>query len=182
MTSKSDELLRGLLSVMLKEWSPVRVYRTLDSLVPEQERPRANAKRRADRPQQRTPTDQVKMLKLPRDKKRVLLEMAIDFENKKYLPTISDARNHLEMLGLDGGAIKSRTESFKALLPILVDMPPEALERTRRRGGQGGPARLGPLADAIRESGAAAAVRERRAEFVGDRDSPPSGKLGADSK
>jgi hypothetical protein len=174
MPLKSDDLLRDLLSVILKEWSPARIYRALDSLVPESERPRSNPTPRSDKPRHRTPTDQVRMLKLPRDKKRVLLEMATDFENKKYLPTISDARNHLEMLGLNGGAIKSRSDGFKVLLPILVDMPSEALERTRRRGGQGGPARLGPLADAIRETGGATAVREHQAEFFADGEGPPN--------
>ena len=97
---------------------------------------------------------------LSRNRRQVLTEVAENFQNKSFLPTASDIRNFCELYGIRGAAPRARAGAVPRLFRFLATMDPDEVRRLVRGGMFSGPARLGPIADAIRAAGREQ-IRER---------------------
>ena len=89
-------------------------------------------------------------------------ELAKRFEEKTFLPTIGDIRNFCQAYGIDEPASKSRASAIPRVFKCMAAMSTEEVRRILDGGMFSGPSRLGPIADAIRENGRAAAFRDGR--------------------
>jgi hypothetical protein len=105
-------------------------------------------------------SEQVARAELPKAKEAALRELAIRFDQKQFLPSVSDVREFLMMMGEQPGAIKDRSKAFGRLLKALSVLPPERLERLASSTLHSGPSQLGPLSDAI--SAVAGAITRQR--------------------
>ena len=91
-----------------------------------------------------------------------LLELAKRFQDKTFLPTFGDIRNFCQVYGIDVPASKSRASAVPRVFKFIAKMDSSEIQRIVDDRLFSGPARLGPIADAIRKNGRAAAFRERR--------------------
>ena len=91
-----------------------------------------------------------------------LLELAKRFQDKTFLPTFGDIRNFCQVYGIDVPASKSRASAVPRVFKFMAKMDSSEIQRIVDDRLFSGPARLGPIADAIRKNGRAAAFRERR--------------------
>ncbi|HDR9267723.1 TPA: hypothetical protein QDB24_003194 [Burkholderia vietnamiensis] len=96
-------------------------------------------------------------------KKALLHLLASRFDEKKFLPSVSDARSFMETYG-ETPKLKQRSEAVRPVFRLLTEMSAESLERIKSTDVSWGVSRLGPLADAIRDRGAEmrSATHERR--------------------
>ena len=90
---------------------------------------------------------------LPDDHRRLLVEAAEKFEQKSFLPTVGDVRNFCEIHGVTGPSSGSRADTVPRVFKLLGTMNTDDLRRMLDSGMFSGPARLGPIADAIRDAG-----------------------------
>lgn len=152
-------LLKSLLASLLQEWGYETVRHCLDQV---------NAGRASQGPLQgeqgrkpakdyRRPSalDAVGRLKLTMDRKEPLKVLASRFDDKTFLPTVSDVRHFLEMRGQDPSIIKQRQDSFRKILGVLLKMPDDELMLLRESTSHMGPTQLGPLSEAIKATSAA---------------------------
>ncbi|MGO8189392.1 hypothetical protein AB9F38_31355 [Rhizobium leguminosarum] len=90
------------------------------------------------------------------EKKALLVDLAMQFDHKTFLPSIADVRAFLEMRGRDAKGLKQRPEAFRRVIKAIIDMPKESLEQMVLTSVHaGGPSQLGPLSDAIKFASAA---------------------------
>ncbi len=148
-------LLNNLLHTLVQEWGHEEVQSALahisDSAGGIDARPPEGD---SSEPAQRTRTkllaiEQVARAHLPDAKAVALQELATRFDRKEFLPSVSDVREFLIMMGERPGAIKDRSTAFRFLLNALSGLPPERLERLAKSARHSGPSRLAPLSDAI---------------------------------
>lgn len=92
----------------------------------------------------------------------LMSELAKRFEQKTFLPTVGDIRNFCQAYGVDEPASKSRASAVPRIFRFVATMSCEEMQSILDGWLFSGPSRLGPVADAIRENGRAAAFRERR--------------------
>lgn len=95
-------------------------------------------------------------------KSAVLSELAKRFQEKSFLPTLGDIRDFCQVYGIDEPASKSRASAIPRVFKFMATMSSEEVRGILDDGMFSGPSRLGPVADAIRENGRAAAFRDRR--------------------
>jgi hypothetical protein len=164
MSVSREKVLRELLTVLVSEWGPVTVRRVLD-VVGSGAQTNASGGRSAGK--QRAPRRKITALEytagadLPAGRRDTLAELALRFDQKRFLPTASDVRYFFEMRGeRPPPAAKHRPETFKPVLQLLLKMPQDEVEALLRNGAHSGPSQLGPLADAIRD--ASASLRSER--------------------
>lgn len=161
-------LLKNLLSVLVKEWGYEEVNGSLSELAhahpaPEQDavRPgedvRVSGKHKAVRTPYSKPTatEFVNRMAAPEVRKSLLRRLALQFDEKSFLPSISDVRHFLELRGHDVRGIKQRQDAFKRILKLVDGMTEDELERFVKISLHAGPTQLGPLSNAIRATGAA---------------------------
>jgi hypothetical protein len=154
MTSRRA-LLNNLLRTLVKEWGYEEVQSALAHLsdsAGEIDAPPPEG--RGSEPVQRKRTkllasEQVARAHLPDAKAVALRELATRFDRKEFLPSISDVREFLVMMGERPGAIKDRSTAFRLLLTALSGLAPERLERLANSARHSGPSQLAPLSDAI---------------------------------
>ena len=91
-------------------------------------------------------------LELPLEKRRMIAELAYRFEVKTFVPTIGDVRNFFVFYGIDGGRLKSRAAAMVRVFKILANMDKEEIKRILDDQLFSGPARMEPIADAIRRA------------------------------
>ena len=96
------------------------------------------------------------------EKRPALLELAKRFQDKSFLPTFGDIRNFCQTYGIDVPASGSRASAIPRVFRFIATMDGGKVQRIVDDWLFSGPARLGPIADAIRKNGRAAAFRERR--------------------
>ena len=83
------------------------------------------------------------------DKHDILTDLAQKFERKEFMPNIATTRMFLESVGEDTSRLKSRKQAVAKIFRALSALPDKRLRQIVERGSFSGPARLGPLADAI---------------------------------
>ena len=101
-------------------------------------------------PRKRKPasaTDYVKRMQLPFDRAGMLSQLASKFEQKTFLPTLSETRRFCRVHGI--ASPTSRGGSVPRVFKFLAQMPLAEVDDILRHGMFSGPTRLGPIADAI---------------------------------
>lgn len=167
MTSR-NALLNRLLRTLVQEWGHREVEAALRRLSEEEGRADAHrpttdgpeASRRTRTATKLPASEQVARAHLPKPQEAAMLELAIRFDQRQFLPSLSDVREFLVMMGERPGAMKDRSEAFRRLLKALSALPPERLERLANSALHSGPSQLGPLSDAI--AAAAASLPRHR--------------------
>lgn len=91
-------------------------------------------------------------LELPPETRSMIIELASRFEAKTFVPTIGDVRNFFRFYGMDGGQFKSRTAAMGRIFKVLASMDGKEIKRILDDQLFSGPARLEPIADAIRRA------------------------------
>lgn len=100
----------------------------------------------------------VSKMELPSEKAVLAIELAQKFENKSFLPTFGDIVNFCQIYGIHTPASKSRASAIPRVFKFLATMNDADLHRIIDDGLFSGPSSLGPIADAIRRNGRAAAA------------------------
>ena len=72
------------------------------------------------------------------------------FDNKRFLPAISDIREFSRVHGIELPRTASRSTSVPRIFAFLASMDTDAIVKTLDEGSFSGPTRLAPIADAIR--------------------------------
>lgn len=145
-------LLDNLLSAMLQEWSSSEVQNALARLtgsadtrpieLPGNERKITSRKLRAVEQVERA--KELSPAQIP-----FLTELAQRYDQRQFLPSTSDVREFLIMVGERPSGMKDRSQAFRELLKALMKYPPERLKQLASRSRHSGPSQLGPLSDAI---------------------------------
>jgi hypothetical protein len=147
MTSRKA-LLSKLLQPLVEEWGLDVVEAALKS-VGGPASCEINERIRNQRTAKPLASEQVAQMQLPEPQASTLKALAIRFDQKQFLPSVSDVREFLIMSDERPGAMKDRSAAFKRLLVVLTRLPQERLERLANSSRHSGPSRLGPLSDAI---------------------------------
>ena len=136
-------------------------------------KPNGDMSKKARRPRARVKAPEyVAKMDIEGDRVATLLALAERFEAKSFLPRCADIRNFCHIYGIDEPASKSRAGAIPRLFKYLATMDANDIQGLLDEHAFSGPARLGPLADAIREHGRAArglnAAREASGTFGGE--------------
>ena len=120
-----------------------------DSTVPSSPAKRAGGSR--SRP---SAIDYVGRMALPPGKVQAMERAARRFEDKSFLPGAGDIREFCRVYGIDPGKSVSRTGAIPRVFTFLAAMDADRVNKMLDEGAFSGPARLGPIADAIRNRSA----------------------------
>jgi len=154
-----------LLELLVAEWGYEEVQRVLaqvsevysayrsGSAAREPVRRDASTTRKFSRSKRPTAAEYVAKLEPADRENKTLLEIASRFDRRDFLPSIGDVREFLAMQGHQPTEMKDRSEAFRRLLPVLQQLPAERLEGLANSAIHSGPAKLGPLSDAIKATG-----------------------------
>lgn len=148
-----DEILRNMLQTLVDGWGSNAVQTALDALqtvhkTAKPRRPKASLE--ASGP---SAIDLVAEVDMPRERKAIVNELAMRFDEGSAFPKLSDVRAFLLAHHRNGTDVKTRTVGFKRMLPVLAAMSPKGLEKLLARSHYSGPADLAPISDAIRGAG-----------------------------
>ena len=116
--------------------------------------PSSPAKRTGDARSKPSAIDYVGRMPLPPDKALAMKRAAQCYEDKSFLPGVADIREFCRVYGIDPGKSVSRTSAIPRIFTFLAAMDADHLRKMLDDGAFSGPARLGPIADAIRNRSA----------------------------
>jgi hypothetical protein len=102
-----------------------------------------------------TAPEHVAKMDLPAEKEKAVAELARRFEDKAFMPTFGDIANFCQIHGVDEPASRSRASAIPRVFKFIASMEADEIQRLLDLRMFSGPARLGPIADAIRSSGRA---------------------------
>jgi len=94
--------------------------------------------------------DYVNKMILPREKVEIMKYVAQRFEERKFLTNTADIREFCRIYDVELGKSVTRTGSIPRVFTFLAAMDTAKIARMLDEGTFSGPARLGPIADAIR--------------------------------
>jgi hypothetical protein len=148
-------LLNDIIKALMEEWGPDEVRLALEKAISESARDPAawRSTKISARTERVTAAQLVDRLKIEDEKKIVLATIADRFDQKDFLPSVSDVREFIIMSGERPPTMKNRQESFRNLLRVLVHYPPERLRQIVETASHSGPTQLGPISDAIAAAG-----------------------------
>ena len=115
-----------------------------------------------------TATQYVAKMTLQPETEAAVIELANRFEDKTFLPRFGDISRFCEIYGIDVPASRSRASAIPRVFKFLASMEADNIQRIVDRRSFSGPARLGPIADAIRRNGRAARARSAAVSRAGD--------------
>ena len=107
-----------------------------------------------------TATEYVARMVISSDRRAAALALAGRFEDKSFLPTCADIRNFCRIYGIEEPASKARMGAIPRIFKFVAAMEAADIQRLLDEDTFSGPARLGPLAEAIRRNGRAARQRD----------------------
>ena len=162
--------LRATLGSLVEQHGFRKVSRLLRDLEPEDGNPKVvrghtagertarsgGTSRRTRRPASANPRRQhsameaVGRLELTAARARLLTRAAQAFDERTFLPTLSEMRRFCETYGMEEPRVHSRAAAIPRVFRFLATMDPAEVEKILDNGLFGGPTRLGPIADAIR--------------------------------
>ena len=122
---------------------------------------------RKDRPKP-TAVEYVRKMDLSADRAAVVVRAAEQFHERTFLPTMADVRNFCQTYNIDVPATKSRVSAIPRIFKFISMMDVSEVHKMLDGGMFSGPARLGPVADAIRNFG----VSDIRASGYRNRTTP----------
>ena len=100
-----------------------------------------------------TAPEYVEKMQLPSEKRLSVTELAGRFQDKSFLPTFGDIANFCQTYNIDEPASRSRASAIPRVFKFIATMEADEIQRMLDEGMFSGPARLGPIADAIRRNG-----------------------------
>lgn len=109
--------------------------------------------------------DYVGKMTLPPEKAEVMARAAQRFEDKGFLPSIADIREFCRIYGVEMGKSASRASSIPRIFKFLAAIDTAQIAKVLDEGAFSGPARLAPIADAIRNH-SAGRLRARRPDLA----------------
>jgi hypothetical protein len=153
-----ETLLNRLLQSLVDEWGHERVaaalaHTAVSSNDPSAERPPIPKLRLSGKGARPSATAQIERAALEGEQRDVLLELAVSYDCKQFLPSVADVREFLVMMGERPIDMKDRKEAFRILLRNLMQLPVERLKQLASTALYSGPSQLGPLSDAIAAAG-----------------------------
>ena len=162
-----DEILREILSTLIRGWGSKAVYDNLDEVVGKA-RSEGDAGKRSSKasPLEPKAVKRVEKLKIPEERKDLMLKFARDYEAGSAFPKLSDVKTFLASHHCDVQDVRSRDQAFRRMLPIIEGMSEKGLLKLMSRSHHSGPAQLGSLSDAIKDTGQN--WRERGTNDAGD--------------
>jgi len=159
-----EGLLNRLVHVLVDGWGYEAVAGALANaasssrrLTEHERSPKLQTANRGARP---SATEQVERAPVEGEQKEALLQLAVRYDSKEFLPSVADVREFLIMLGERPVGLKDRKDAFRILLRSLTQLPIERLQQLARSAQHSGPSRLGPLSDAI--AATSESLRRRR--------------------
>jgi hypothetical protein len=120
--------------------SPTRTARTLRS-----KDSRVRTRQRA--------TAHLAKMDIPAEKKAALLELTAEFDRKQFLPSVPAIKHFLELSGGDVPPMRRREDASAAVVRALSKLSNAQIAALIANGQHHGPSKLGPLSDAIRDTG-----------------------------
>jgi hypothetical protein len=167
MTTRRN-LLTDLLRALVREWGQHEVEAALASLAHSSVSDRhliADDRKREQRARRAKPlaSQQVARTQIPEAQKIALLELAIRFDRKQFLPSVSSVREFLLMIGERPSAIRDRSDAIRPVFEALSRLSPDHLEKIASSTIHSGPSQLGPISDAI-SAAAASLPRYRKSD------------------
>ena len=97
-----------------------------------------------------TAPEYVAKMELSAERESAVIELAKRFEDKCFLSAFGDIREFCQIYRIPEPASKSRASAIPRVFKFLATMEIDELQRIMDNGMFSGPARLGPIADAIR--------------------------------
>lgn len=149
-----ETLLNRLLQTLVDEWGHEKVAAALvrtgaSSNNASAERPSIPKFRPSGKGAKPSATAQIERAALEGELKDALLQLAVRYDGKQFLPSVADVREFLLMIGERPAAMKDRKDAFRILLRNLVHLPIDRLRQLASTALHSGPSQLGPLSDAI---------------------------------
>jgi hypothetical protein len=148
------QLLNDVLLALVRHWGYERVLQSLQqldlNLLNEEER------KILSRPTKKRSISAVDVVASdnPRDTNLVDLmkQFAADYDRKDILPSIGDVRNFFSMSGFREHEFKDRIGAFRKLYSEMRDLPSDQIRDLVDSARFSGPAKLGPISEAIKSS------------------------------
>lgn len=174
--------LKDMLCLMVDRHGPERVEWALHEVVSAHRRKDFNKKKASPKnsakatPKKKKTTapEYVAKMELPSEKKRGMAELAKRFEEKSFLPSFGSIREFCLVYRIVEPASKSRVSALPRVFKFIATMETSNIQRILDDGLFSGPARLGPIADAIMRNGRSAAATYIPANPPASGNSPPA--------
>lgn len=181
--------LKDMLCLMVDRHGPEQVDRALREIVSAHRRKSSNKakapsknsakakpeKKKTTAPKKKTTAPEyVAKMELPSEKKRGLAELAKRFEEKNFLPSFGDIREFCLIYRIVEPASKSRVSALPRIFKFIATLESSDIQKILDSGLFSGPARLGPIADAIMRNGRSAAATYIPANPPPSGNSPPA--------
>lgn len=160
MATNSDHLLSDMIQVLVSTYGRDAVRQAVEAAGNEIRRGRAqpdrvgtsqssldlDQRKRAPKP---SALELAKRVNVPNSRRNDVEEIAKRFDQRAFLPTSADAREFLILAGKKPRAIKDRSDAFKQVLAVLLQVPTERLAGIVGSSAYAGPSELSAISDAI---------------------------------
>lgn len=174
--------LKDMLCLMVGRHGPEQVNRALREIVSTHRRknsnkakaPSKNSAKAKPEKKKTTALEYVAKMELPSEKRRGLAELARRFEEKNFLPSFRSIREFCRIYEIVEPASKSRVSALPRVFKFIATLETSDIQRILDSGRFSGPARLGPIADAILRNGRSAAATYIPANPPASGNSPPA--------
>ena len=170
--------LKDMLCLMVDRHGPEQVGQALREVVSAHRRKNSNKKKASPKSNAQAKTkkttalEYVAKMDLPSEKKPAMAELAKRFEEKNFLPSFRSIREFCRIYEIVEPASKSRVSALPRVFKFIATLETSKIQRILDSGMFSGPARLGPIADAIMRNGRGAAYRLANPPASGN--SPPA--------
>ncbi|MDE0498822.1 MAG: hypothetical protein OXH86_15845 [Acidimicrobiaceae bacterium] len=93
--------------------------------------------------------ERVEKMDLPTETADNVLQLAKRFDEKSFMPTFGDVAHFCRVYDIEEPASKSRASAISRVFRTIAAMKAEDIQILLDYGAFSGPARLGPISDAI---------------------------------
>lgn len=108
-----------------------------------------NANTRDKRKRSATALERVEKMDLPSETASSVIQLAKRFDERSFMPTFGDIAHFCRVYGVEEPASKSRASAIPRVFRTIAAMSPDDIQILLDYGAFCGPARLGPISDAI---------------------------------
>lgn len=160
--NNDDTLIKNIIEALVLRYGHDRVRRVLYKVVPKIDNSQSEtdllpgfsvSKTKKKKSRRKTAVEIVLSSELSDEVRKPLLEIATRFDSRRFLPTARDIGDFLILHGGNEPNTTDRSTAFRRLLALLKVKPLDVLRDFASSHVNSGPARLGPLSEAISEAG-----------------------------
>ena len=162
LSYRLDKLVRDYgLAQVIRELGEIerrtRAHNSAKSAAPPAKKAKRASRKRRPKP---TASQYVAKMELSPEKAKFVTELAKRFDTKSFLPSfVGDVVGFCQRYGVQVPASRSRASAVPRVFKRIESLETEEIRRILDERLFSGPSRLGPIADAIRRNGRAAAGR-----------------------